>query len=575
MRHLLLFLISLSLSLSYAEEFDKNFIESLPEETREKLLKENLEKEKLRDIEYRKPSSSLRKPDTDSSRFGSKLFSMMQSTFMPLNEPNVDGSYVLDYGDVLELQIIGSESSTTKLSIKRNGTVIIKDVGEINVSGLSLTQAVELIKTKVEVSYVGATAFITLHKIRDIQVVLVGDIYNPGTYTLSGNSNVLHALNVSGGPSNNGSFRRITLSRKNKIIEEIDLYKIYILGESPSSTRLMSGDVIFIHRTINNISVSGGVKRSGQYELLEEENLAQAIEYAQGLSRIADSTDINLERIIEGEIVIQKIAKLSDLNLIQSKPGDRLYIGSLNFINVEINGAVKRPGTYTMNEGDGLFELVNRSGGYRNNAYPLGGIYINQSALASNKKAWKELSKRKTQASQRNKSNSSIPNSTPLESKDSNELDHLFSGRLQAEFDIDVLAKDPSKDVILQNGDQAIIPQFINQVFVYGEVSSEGITKFIPGKNINYYLNLRGNILKSADKKGIIIMHPNGQISPVVYKRWLFQTFQHNVIYPGSIILVPEELETTTSKRLLLVQAYATIVSNIGISLASLNILAD
>ena len=579
MHHLLFFFISLSLSLSLSsiEEFDKNFLESLPEETRERLIKENAEKEKLREIEYRRPSSSMKKPDKISSRFGSNLFSMMQSTFMPLNEPNVDGSYVLDYGDVLQLQMVGTESSITRLNIKRNGAVIIKDVGEVNISGLSLTQAVELIKVKVEQAFTGAKAFVTLEKIRDIQVLLVGEVYNPGTYTLSGNSNILHALNVSGGPSDSGSFRRITLSRSNKIIEEVDLYKTYILGKSPSATRIMSGDVIFIHQAINIVTVSGAVKRPGQYELKEKENLGQAIQYANGLSTLANSTDINLERFLEGGVVTERFGRLSDLNKILSEPGDVIYIAKNDYIDVKISGYVERPGTYAIKEGSGLLELLNRSGGYKTNAYPLGGIYLNQEALENSKKAREELSRRRIDALRKASFNSKFPDASTLNAESLVAFDTAITlGRLEAEFDIDVLVKDPSKDLKFQDGDQIIIPPFINQVYIYGAVGNGGTTKFIPGKGVNYYLNKRGSFLESADRKNLIIMNPNGLISPVKYKRRFLsqRIFEDTTIYPGSIILVPAEV-TTNNDRLLIVDAYASILSNIGISLASLNILAD
>ena len=68
----------------------------------------------LEDEQYRRPSTFVQKPTNDegellSNRFGVNIFDMMQTTLMPLNEPNFDSSYVLDFGDVLEVQTLGQK----------------------------------------------------------------------------------------------------------------------------------------------------------------------------------------------------------------------------------------------------------------------------------------------------------------------------------------------------------------------------------------------------------------------------------------------------------------------------------
>ena len=66
-------------------------------------------------------------------------------------------------------------------------------------------------KTKFEISFIGVDVFVTLLNIRDIQILVAGNVFNPVPYTLNGNSNLFHALSVSGGPSDLGSFRKIDL----------------------------------------------------------------------------------------------------------------------------------------------------------------------------------------------------------------------------------------------------------------------------------------------------------------------------------------------------------------------------
>ena len=49
-----------------------------------------------------------------------------------------------------------------------------------------------------------------------MNVLVTGNAKNPGIYTLTGNSNILHAISAAGGVSEFGSYREINLIRNNK-----------------------------------------------------------------------------------------------------------------------------------------------------------------------------------------------------------------------------------------------------------------------------------------------------------------------------------------------------------------------
>ena len=101
-----------------SQDFDEAFLESLPDSIAADLLDSVKQKEFDDEIKYTRPSSKLTKPEiVVSERFGINIFSTMQSTFMPLNEPNVDNDYILDFGDTLEIQIVGEKSSLIKSNI--------------------------------------------------------------------------------------------------------------------------------------------------------------------------------------------------------------------------------------------------------------------------------------------------------------------------------------------------------------------------------------------------------------------------------------------------------------------------
>lgn len=216
---IILFLVFLASPLIISQEFDDSFIDSLPKDVQEDILSKVDAKENLDSPIYRRASTSIDKDededkdeDSELSVFGFEFFDTIQTTFMPINEPNLDASYILDFGDVLQVQIIGQKDSIDLYPILRDGSIYLEDIGKITLSGLSLGEATSYIKKKIGNAFIGTEAFISLESIRDINVLIVGNAYNPGIYTVNGNSNMLHALMVAGGINDMGSYRNIDRS---------------------------------------------------------------------------------------------------------------------------------------------------------------------------------------------------------------------------------------------------------------------------------------------------------------------------------------------------------------------------
>lgn len=575
--------IFLSASLLSAQEFDEEFIKSLPDDVAQDLLKRTKEKDKLEETQYRRPSTYIEKPEEEDKskktkeelkkelRFGSKIFNLMQSTFMPLNEPSFDPSYVLDYGDKLELQLTGSKSISSIVDIKRDGSINIEDIGKIFLSGKSLADATDIIKAKINEAYIGVNVFVTLVNVRDIQILVAGNITNPGSYTLNGNSNIFHALSVAGGPSEFGSYRAIDLIRNNQVIETLDLYETFIYGKTNFRKRLRSGDLVFVHPINKIISIFGAVKRPGEYEIIEGERLDKLFEFSSGLTSYADLQNIVFERIIDGEIKSIPITGISQFSTIDAFDGDSIFIRSHSFRSVELKGAVLNPGVYLMSEGDDIFDAILKAGGFTKNAYPFGGVYENQKALQINKDA-KELLYNDfldnilvlSQNSEKQNLSSILEITSKLNESEA-------SGRVVADF----INKDQKNPIYVSDGDVITIPEITNQVYIYGEVSSEGPIAYKNNANLQYYFDQKGGVSRYADEKSIYIVHPNGETQRTSFNRNIFNSNGRSLdIYPGSIIYVPRKLDDSISRRLA-AQAYATILGNISVSLASLSVLKD
>ena len=596
----ILFLITVPF-FTVAQDFDEDFLKSLPEEVQEDLMKRKSDKEELEEDRYRRPSSYVEKKNSRKKieelqkeldllrgelleseenkldiRFGSEIFSLMQTTLMPFNEPNFDGEYVLDFGDVLEVQLVGQKTDSYILPVKRDGSITIPGVGKEFVSGLSLDNAVNTITKKVESFYTAVEAYTTLISVRDIQVIIAGNVYNPGPYTLNGNSSLFHAIAISGGPSEDGSFRQIDLVRGGEIIESADFYETFINGVSSFSTRLRSGDLVFVRPVSNLVSISGAVKRPGIYELKIDENLSSVISFSNGISNKADLSQISLIRISDGLVSNTPISSISDFKNLLSKDNDKVVIGSYSYRSVEVEGAVKNPGKYLVNEGAGIYELISIAGGYTDTAYPFGGVLENKQTKLINEKAGEklyesfidELSNLSSVVPQQGEMGflaeiiTEIKNTKP-------------SGRVSAEFDLVRLKNDPSLDILLQDGDKVIIPEFLDHIYIFGEINTEGTIRYKEGADFKYYIDKKGGYSPYANKKNVYVLHPNGETTLVADNRNIFmrQRKDNMMLYPGSVIFIPRE--TAKIPFSVAAQAYASILGNIGVSLASVSVLKD
>jgi protein involved in polysaccharide export with SLBB domain len=144
------------------------------------------------------------------------------------------------------------------------------------------------------------------------------------------------------------------------------------------------------------------------------------------------------------------------------------------------------------------------------------------------------------------------------------------SGRVMAEFDLDVLNAYPNLDTILEDEDKIMIPFITQQVYVYGEISSQGTVRYVPGKDLNYYINNAGGTLKTAEKNSIFVIHPNGKTERVRYLSSIFKKSEI-LIYPGSIIYVPQSGDLLDGVQSAAV--WAPIISSIALSITSLSVL--
>ena len=137
----LLFIIAISF-FTVSQEINNEYLESLPEDIRNDVLERMGENAEIEERAYtsQDTTSDIYKDELEEDEdiiFGSNFFDTFQTSFMPINIPNLDDKYILDFGDILSIQLIGQTDSINSYQLQRDGSINIPNVGKLYLSGLS------------------------------------------------------------------------------------------------------------------------------------------------------------------------------------------------------------------------------------------------------------------------------------------------------------------------------------------------------------------------------------------------------------------------------------------------------
>lgn len=230
-------------------------------------------------------------------RFGHDLFSAPADTFAPATDIPVPAEYVVGPGDTLEVQLIGNTKGRYSLVVRRDGQINFPELGPIAVSGMRFDEVRTTIEQRVNEQLIGTQVSVQIGELRSIQVLVVGDVEQPGSYTVSGLSTITNALFVSGGVKEIGSLRNIELKRSGQTVARFDLYDLLLRGDTRADARLISGDAIFVPPVGKVVGVSGEVRRPALYELKGESAASDLVQLAGGLNAEAEGRLATIERI--------------------------------------------------------------------------------------------------------------------------------------------------------------------------------------------------------------------------------------------------------------------------------------
>ena len=431
--------------------------------------------------------------------YGHDIFKSRDLTFEPSSNLATPQNYRLGPGDEVIIDIWGASQSTIQEVISPDGNIMVQDIGPVYLNGKTIQEADAYVKKVFSQIYSGlggdnsdSSIKLSLGQNRSVIVNVMGEVENPGTYQVSSFATIFNAIYMAGGVNEVGSLRDIKLYRNNEQVAMVDMYDYIMNGRVQDDIRLEDNDAVIVSPHSILVNIDGRVRRPMFYEMKEQENLSDLIDYAGGLESDAFKKDVRVIRMGDFQREIYTVTKdqQKSFRLID---GDSVYVDSIQvtFSNmVEVRGAVYRPGMFQIG-GDitTVKGLIDAAGGLKEEAFP-------NRALLSRKNPDKTLT--------------------------------------NLAIDIMGLMEGTAQDETLRNEDVLFIPSLfdvgeVKTFSIYGEVLFPGDYRYADNTSIEDLILQAGGLKENASVAKIDVVRRNQDRNATEKTDSLSQTFSFSI----------------------------------------------
>lgn len=403
-------------------------------------------------------------------------------------------------------------------------------------------------------------------------VEVKGAVFRPGMYQVGGNvSTVRQLVEQAGGLSEDAFLARAVMHRRkaDRTLEVIQVPIKEIMNHEAPDITLKNEDVLFIpslqdSQDEKTLSIFGEVYYPGVYSFAENTTIEDLVLQAGGLKDAASIVKVDVSRRIrdakaqEASTVVAETftLELKDGFVIDGQAGfklqpfDEVFVrkspGYVEQKHITIEGEVAFAGTYTLtNKGERLSDLVKMAGGLTPGAYPKGARLIR---TLSEAERMKQQSLKKF-----------------IVSKDSAEIKKFDLNTIRyVGINLDKAIENEGSeewDLVLQDGDRLIIPQYSNTVTINGEVMYPNSVSYMPGKGLDYYINQAGGFSAKARKRKVFAVNMNGTVTRVRKAK---------DIQPGCEIVVPTKEDKKRAVSLGEILSIGTTAAALGTMISTL-----
>ena len=424
------------------------------------------------------------------------------------------------------------------------------------------------------------------------RVTIDGSIIKPRTLVLGQGMTLKDLILAAGGLTEDVYYDHLRVTRVHNVDgkkfenQEMNLSLVDILNNGESNIALQDKDQVYIYgideMSIREKVVLGGqVRKPGEFFIGQGMNLKDLILAAGGYTDQAylDSAEVIRYLVVNG----QRTKEIISINLEIDEDFvlnnyDEITIKKIpNWYDkktVTLTGQLKFPGTYTINDGDRLSDIVVRAGGFTDNAFLYGASFnrvsvkeIQQQALDN---AVLKLKKKITLLSTQPKkvgggevNQGQLSETLAFLNEQGSGLTPLGRVTINLSSDINTF-RGASHDIVLKDGDTLNVPTLNDTVMVIGEVMSPTAVIY-DDDDVMSYIDLVGGLTPIGDDGQIYVVHANGIAER--FEASLFLSSQVRV-RPGDVIMVPQQLMIGSNMQM--AQDISSLLYQFAITAASL-----
>ena len=383
------------------------------------------------------------------------------------------------------------------------------------------------------------------------RVEIRGAVYREGLYQLNGTVNTVKQLiKKAEGVRGDAFLNRAILDREREDFthEIIPIDVKGLLNGIVADIPLQKNDVLYIPsihdlKEEQTLTIHGEVAFPGTYAYSDNMSIEDIIIQAGGLLETASAVKIEIARRVKdpkstsfSTIIGQTYSfDLKDGFLIGDKannfslqPFDEVYVRKSPAYfaqqNVTISGEVMFDGVYSLQQkNERLSDVVSRAGGVTPDAYVKGARLVRQMNEED----------RRRQADVLRMARSG-------EGKDSISIEKLDMGTTYSVgIDLEKALENPGSDydLVLREGDQLFIPEYVNTVKISGSVMYPNTVLYKDGKKLKHYVNLAGGYGSDAKKSKAYVIYMNGTVAKL-------SKYKSSLIQPGCEIVIPSKPES-------------------------------
>ena len=278
-------------------------------------------------------------------------------------------NYLLGPGDELTISIWGTSIFERSYTIDESGYINPSAMPRIYLKDLTYLSA----RDKLMRNFGAFNRFqpdqfeVSLRYARTISIGIFGEVFTPGSHTISAINSAFNALVASGGPTDIGTLRNIKWIRGDGSVERIDVYKYMSDPTIADNFYLSDNDIIQVPIAERIVTIAGEVNRPMRYELVDGEELLQLLKYAGDFKPQAYKEIIQLKRFENDQ---QKVIDIRFNQLLEQggdftlKNGDVISIRTIpspyrNFVSIV--GTLELPGEYEYLPTMRVSDLINKA----------------------------------------------------------------------------------------------------------------------------------------------------------------------------------------------------------------------